>query len=168
MRSSIIFLDSAVTTIRSGLTARSGWIDRHPTASSARFLPFSSYGLVFFVCAFDAVFELAPVVEKLLDHFVAAGNIATDRSKVDNLTDVEFVRGLAAQVRPPSAFIFSQRSFRLKSGGATLRVAESRQVVPASYWTLAFNFSSGSRPRTDCATYSAVSARQDRAIKLRG
>jgi hypothetical protein len=108
MRSSIIFLDSAVTTIRSGLTARSGWIDRHPTASSARFLPFSSYGLVFFVCAFDAVFELAPVVEKLLDHFVAAGNIATDRSKVDNLTDVEFVRGLAAQVRPPSAFILAR------------------------------------------------------------
>ena len=55
---------------------------------------FSGYGLVFFVCAFDAVFELAPVVEELLDHFVgAAGNFATDRSKVDNLTDVEFVRG---------------------------------------------------------------------------
>jgi hypothetical protein len=90
-RSSIIFLDSAVTAIRSASRR-----DRGGSTGTLqlRQLAFSGYGLVFFVCAFDAVFELAPVVEKLLDHFVgAAGNIATDRSKVDNLTDVEFVRG---------------------------------------------------------------------------
>jgi hypothetical protein len=86
-RSSIIFLDSAVTAIRSASRR-----DRGGSTGTLqlRQLAFSGYGLVFFVCAFDAVFELA----KLLDHFVgAAGNIATDRSKVDNLTDVEFVRG---------------------------------------------------------------------------
>jgi hypothetical protein len=55
-----------------------------------------------------AVFELAPVMEKLLDHLVgAAGNIATDRSKVDNLTDVEFVRG-RRPIRPSSAFILAR------------------------------------------------------------
>jgi hypothetical protein len=76
-RSSISFLDSAVTAIRSASRR-----DRGGSTGTLqlRQLAFSGYGLVFFVCAFDAVFELAPVVEKLLDHF--AGRRRLDRSKV--------------------------------------------------------------------------------------
>ena len=71
-RSSIIVLDSAVTAVRS--------VSRRDRGGSTgtlqlRQLAFSSYGPVFFVCAFDAVFELAPVVEKLLDHFVGAAGL---------------------------------------------------------------------------------------------
>ena len=71
-RSSIIFLDSAVTAIRSASRR-----DRGGSTGTLqlRQLAFSGYGLVFFVCAFDAVFELAPVVEKLLDHFVGAAGL---------------------------------------------------------------------------------------------
>jgi hypothetical protein len=46
--------------------------DRHPYSFVGSLSP---YGLVFFVCAFDAVFELAPVVEKLLDHFAGAAGL---------------------------------------------------------------------------------------------
>jgi len=76
-RSSIICLDSAVTALWSASRR-----DRGGSTGilQLRQLAFSGYGLVFFVCAFDAVFELAPVVEKLLDHF--AGRRRLDRSKV--------------------------------------------------------------------------------------
>ena len=54
--------DSAVTAIRS-VSRR----DRGGSTGTLRFVArFPSYGPVFFVCAFDAVFELVPVVEKLL------------------------------------------------------------------------------------------------------
>ena len=71
-RSSIIFLDSAVTAVRSASRR-----DRGGSSDTLQLgqLAFSGYGPVFFVCAFDAVFELVPVVEKLLDHFVGAAGL---------------------------------------------------------------------------------------------
>jgi hypothetical protein len=54
---------------------------------------FSRNSLVFFTCALDEIFELAPVVRQLLGHFVsAAGRIATDGTpKAHDITDLEFV-----------------------------------------------------------------------------
>ena len=71
-RSSIIFLDSAVTAVRSASRR-----DRGGSSGTLQLgqLAFSGYGPVFFVCAFDAVFKLVPVVEKLLDHFVGAAGL---------------------------------------------------------------------------------------------
>jgi len=48
---------------------------------------------VFFIHAFDAVFEFSSVVGELLGHFVsAAGHIATDGTpKAHDITDLEFV-----------------------------------------------------------------------------
>jgi hypothetical protein len=53
-----------------------------------------------FVCTFDAIFELAPIVRELFGHFVdPAWHIATDRGPDDHaLTDVEFMRGRRVQV----------------------------------------------------------------------
>jgi hypothetical protein len=48
-----------------------------------------------FVCTFDAIFELAPIVRELFGHFVdPAWHIATDCGHDGHaLTDVEFMRG---------------------------------------------------------------------------
>src|SRR5215813_3207343 len=56
---------------------------------------FSHNTLMLFVCTFDAIFELAPIVRELFGHFVdPAWHIATDRGPDDHaLTDVEFMRG---------------------------------------------------------------------------
>jgi hypothetical protein len=58
-----------------------------------------------FVCTFDAIFELAPIVRELFGHFVdPAWHIATDCGQDGHaLTDVEFMRGHRAPhacVRP--------------------------------------------------------------------
>jgi hypothetical protein len=67
-------LDSAVTAVRSASRR-----DRGGSSGTLQLgqLAFSGYGPVFFVCAFDAVFELVPVVEKLLDHFVGAAGLTS-------------------------------------------------------------------------------------------
>jgi hypothetical protein len=58
-------------------------------------LAFLRDALMLFVCTFDAIFELAPIVWELLGHFVSpAWHIATDCGpKSHALTDVEFVGG---------------------------------------------------------------------------
>jgi hypothetical protein len=58
-------------------------------------LAFLRDALMLFVCTFDAIFELAPIVWELLGHFVGpAWHIATDCGpKSHGLTDVEFVGG---------------------------------------------------------------------------
>jgi hypothetical protein len=58
-----------------------------------------------FVCTFDAIFELAPIVRELFGHFVdPAWHIATDCGHDGHaLTDLEFMRGHRAPhacVRP--------------------------------------------------------------------
>ena len=63
-------LDSAVTAIRSASRR-----DRVGSTGilQLRQLAFSGYGPVFFACAFDAVFDFAPVVEKLLARIIHDG-----------------------------------------------------------------------------------------------
>ena len=98
-RSSIIFLDSVVTAVRSASRR-----DRGGSSGTLQLgqLAFSGYGPVFFVCAFDAVFELVPVVEKLLDHFVGAAGLTSRKLTISPTW--ESVRGLA----PCSAFILAR------------------------------------------------------------
>lgn len=69
-RSSIIFLDSVVTAVRSASRR-----DRGGSSGTLQLgqLAFSGYGPVFFACAFDAVFDFAPVVEKLLARIIHDG-----------------------------------------------------------------------------------------------
>jgi hypothetical protein len=54
---------------------------------------FPRNALMLFVCTFDAVFELAPIVRELFGHFVdPAWHIATDcRPEGHAPTDVEFM-----------------------------------------------------------------------------
>jgi hypothetical protein len=85
-----------------------------------------------------------------------------DRSNVDNLTDVEFVRGWQPRFGRPARSSWHDAATR-RVAPPDLSLKLPGLVGPASYWTLAFNFSSGPRPRTDCATYSAVFARSRRA-----
>src|SRR5215471_4922461 len=56
---------------------------------------FSHNTLMLFVCTFDAIFELAPIVRELFGHFVdPAWHIATDCGHEGHaLTDMEFMRG---------------------------------------------------------------------------
>src|SRR5262245_19338539 len=54
-----------------------------------------------FICTFDAIFELAPIVGELFGHFVnPAWHIATDCGPEDHaLTDMEFMRHYGAPSR---------------------------------------------------------------------
>jgi hypothetical protein len=51
--------------------------------------------LMLFVCTFDVIFELTPIVRELFGHFVGpAWHIPTDcRRKIYDLTNPKFVRG---------------------------------------------------------------------------
>jgi hypothetical protein len=56
---------------------------------------FPRNALMLFVCTFDVIFELTPIVRELFGHFVCpAWHIPTDcRRKVYDLTNLKFVRG---------------------------------------------------------------------------
>src|SRR5262249_56476675 len=58
-------------------------------------LAFPRNALMLFVCTFDAIFELAPIVRELFGHLVdPAWHIATDCGPEGHaLTDMEFMRG---------------------------------------------------------------------------
>jgi hypothetical protein len=62
---------------------------------------FSRNALMLFICAFNAISELAPIVGELFGHFVnPAWHIATDCGPEDHaLTDMEFMRHHGAPSR---------------------------------------------------------------------
>src|SRR6516165_7137415 len=62
---------------------------------------FPRNALMLFICTFNAIFELAPIVGELLGHFVnPAWHIATDCGPEDHaLTDMEFMRHHGAPSR---------------------------------------------------------------------
>ena len=59
---------------------------------------FPRNALMLFICTFNAIFELAPIVGELFGHFVnPAWHIATDCGPEDHaLTDMEFMRHYGA------------------------------------------------------------------------
>src|SRR5260370_41943848 len=62
---------------------------------------FPRNALMLFICTFDAIFELAPIVRELFGHFVdPAWHIATDCGPEGHaLTDMEFMRHYGAPSR---------------------------------------------------------------------